>query len=156
MSHPRRVLLLALPLLLAAAVRPSAAQQSPAAGTWRFMERLGGTPSVILEGAFTIEPDTIWVEADWGECLRSTETTRTRLVYECARVVIAFDRLDPLRRASYDAPVTVMERVETCEQYQATATGGQVCVRWRRDVVQREVRKTGRLKPQRDAAPDGP
>lgn len=132
------------------------AQQPPVTGTWRILERLGGTPPVTLEGTFTIDPDTIWVDANWATCLRSTETTRAKLVYECARVVISFDRFDPLRRASYDAPVTVLERVETCEEYQVTSGGQRVCVRWRRDVVEREVRKTGRINPKREAPADGP
>lgn len=111
---------------------------------------------MILEGTFGIDPDTIWVDADWAERQRAESTTRTRLVYERARVTISFDRFDPLRLVSYTAPVTVRERVEKGEQYQANAAGQQVCVRWRRETVEREVWKTGRITPKRDVPPDAP
>lgn len=151
----RRALLAAIVLhgSLAAAAR---AQQPVTPGTWRFVERLGGNPSVILEGTVGIDPDTIWVDADWAQCQRAEATTRTRLVYECGRVTISFDRFDPLRRMSYNAPVTVLERVEKCEQYQTNANGQVVCVRWRRETVEREVWKSGRITPKRDVPPDAP
>ena len=151
-----RPALLAAIILIGAAAAPASAQEQVTPGTWRFLERLGGTPSVILEGTFGIDPDTIWVDADWAECQRAEATTRTRLVYECDRVTISFDRFDPLRRVSYNAPVTVLERVEKCEQYQTNAAGQQVCVRWRRETVEREVWKTGRITPKRDVPPGAP
>jgi hypothetical protein len=71
------------------------------------------------------------------------------LRYECGRVVLSFDRVDPIRRANYTAPVTVIERVQICEQYAGGPNGRGVCVQARSEVVEREVTRQGRINPKR-------
>jgi hypothetical protein len=143
----------ALLLLGAPAIAESQKPVSAGPVTYRFVERLGGTPPVILEGTFTIAGDTVWVEANWGECLWSQSSSKTRLAYECGRVLITFDRIDPLNRADYQAPVTVNERVEVCEEYTVNASGQRVCTSMKRDLVEKEVTRSGRFRPRRDEGP---
>jgi hypothetical protein len=103
-----------------------------------------------LDGEITVERDTILVEATPGPChydvLRSRSTT---VVYRCADVFLAFDRYDPIDRATYSLVTTVNVPVRTCARYTTTTDGRRVCAQMRTETVPREVRRSGRLRPQR-------
>ncbi|HEX9166831.1 MAG TPA: hypothetical protein VF862_13040 [Gemmatimonadales bacterium] len=141
-------------LILPLAFPAAASAQTPVPpGRYRFTERVSGTPPMVLEGEIVVEGDSIYVVATWADCLWAQVTSKTRLVYECGRVLIKFDRIDPLNRADYEASVTVTERVEVCEEYTVNASGQRVCARMKRDLVEREVTRTGRLRFRREDSP---
>jgi hypothetical protein len=130
--------------------RGSAASASRV-GVFRFLERVPDTsPGVTLEGGITVETDTILVEAAPGPChydnLRSRGTT---VVYRCAEVFLYFDRSNPIDRARYSLVATVNVPVTTCARYTTTTDGRRVCAQVRTEMVTREVRRSGRLRPQR-------
>jgi len=129
---------------------PALAQEPMLPGTYRFTERINGNPPIVLEGDITYTGDSLWVTAEWATCLWSSGTTRTVLRYECGRVLLSFDRIDPLRRADYSSPVMILERVEVCEEYTVNAAGQRVCARMKRDMVEREVTRQGRLRLRRE------
>lgn len=149
MRHPCLAALLALGSLLGPLADRAAAQEAMQPGTYRFTERVAGNPPIVLEGDLTFTGDSVWVKALWAQCDWSSRTTRSVLRYECGRVVLSFDRFDPVRRASYETPVTVLERVEVCEEYAVNERGQRVCVRMKRETVEREVTRQGRINPKR-------
>jgi hypothetical protein len=120
-------------------------------GLFRFLEHIPGTsPGVTLEGDVTVERDTILVEATFGLCrhdeLRSRATT---VVYNCADVFLAFDRDNPVDRATYSLVATVNVPVRTCARYTTTTDGRRVCAQMGTEMVPRDVRRSGRLRLQR-------
>lgn len=144
---------LALGAALGPLAVPVAAQEAMLPGTYRFAERLQGNPPVVLEGELDFTGDSVWVRANWAGCFWSPQTTRSVLRYECGGVVLSFDRVDLIRRANYSAPVTVLERVEVCEEYTVNAQGQRVCARMKRGMVEREVTRQGRLSLRREIGP---
>jgi len=143
-------------LAISTGCTPSAARApAPAAsrlGAFRFFERVPDTsPGVTLEGEFIVEPDTILVEAMPGPChydnLRSRSTT---IAYKCGPdIFLFFDRNNPIERASYSLVATVQVPVTTCARYATTSDGRRVCVQTRTVMVPRDVRRSGRLRPER-------
>jgi hypothetical protein len=121
-------------------------------GVFRFLERVPDTsPGMTLDGEITVERDTILVEATPGPChydeLRSRGTT---VVYRCATdIFLYFDRDNPIDRAQYTLVATVNVPVRTCARYTVTTDGRRVCAQVRTEMVPREVRRSGRLRPQR-------
>jgi hypothetical protein len=140
---------LAAATFLVVLTAPAAAQEPMLPGSYRFTERVAGNPPIILEGDIEFTGDSIWVKALWASCLWSSSTTTSVLRYECGRVVLSFDRIDLMRRANYSTHVTILERVEVCEEYTVNASGQRVCARIKRDMVEREVTKTARINPKR-------
>lgn len=132
---------------------PSRGPAIPASrvGVFRFLERVPDTsPGITLDGEITVERDTILVEATPGPCqydvLRSRGTT---VVYRCADVFLSFDRNNPIDRARYALVATVYVPVRTCARYTVTTDGRRACAQLRTEMVPREVRRSGRLRPQR-------
>jgi hypothetical protein len=120
-------------------------------GVFRFLEYVPGTsPGVTLEGEISVDRDTILVEDTVRPCrydeLRSRRTT---VVYNCADVFLAFDRYNPIDRATYSLVTTVNVPVRTCARYTTTTDGRRVCAQMRTEMVPRDVRRSGRLRPQR-------
>ena len=129
----------------------SSAATASRVGVFRFLERVPDTsPGITLDGEITVERDTILVEATPGPChydvLRSRGTT---VIYRCADVFLSFDRHNPIDRARYALVATVYVPVRTCARYTVTTDGRRVCAQLRTEMVPREVRRSGRLRPQR-------
>lgn len=120
-------------------------------GAFRFWERVSDTsPGVTLEGELVVERDTILVEVTHGLCHYDPFQSRgMAVVYNCAGVVLRFDRDNPIDRATYSLVTTAHVPVRTCVRYVTNADGRRVCAQTRTVMEPREVRRSGRLRPQR-------
>ena len=120
-------------------------------GAFRFWERVPDTaPGVTLEGELVVEPDTILVETTHGLCHYDQVRSRgTTVVYNCAGVILRFDRDNPIDRATYWLVTTANVPVRTCVRYTTTANGRRVCTQTRTVMEPREVQRSGRLRPRR-------
>ncbi len=147
----------AIPLIGISAGCVSSSPRGPAVpasrvGVFRYFERVPDTsPEVALEGEITVERDTILVEAMPGPChydnLRSRGTT---VAYKCgADIFLYFDRHNPIDRATYSLVATVRVPITACVRYTTTTDGRRVCTQTRTVMEPRDVRRSGRLRPQR-------
>lgn len=114
------------------------------AGTWAFKERIQGNTAVVLEGIFTVEADSVTPEVIGVPCHWVPQSTSRKILWDCGRARLTFERFDPVRKAEYSMPVAVTERVRTCEEWQAVGNQ-RTCARWRDEIVERDVTRTGRL-----------
>jgi hypothetical protein len=114
-------------------------------GVYRFTERPNGVNTTI-QGRVLVTHDSVVVEAEPGPCRYDPHTTAGGpIVYQCADVSIAFDRFDPVGRATYRTTKTVMDRKTTCIRYTTDSSGKQVCAQQQTETTEREVPVTGTL-----------
>ena len=121
-------------------------------GLYSFSEHVPTTRGqfVSLEGEFTVLGDTVTVRTDNSSCLYNLLTTRgSAITYDCGDVSFAFDRFDPVHRATYRMKVRYTEQRQVCAQYATDAGGRQRCVSYRNDFVETEAIRTGRLTARR-------
>lgn len=71
------------------------------------------------------------------------------LAFPCSEVRYTFDRDDPIDRATYWVRTTGTVRERVCGTYATDSSGQRYCARWRTEVVERELTRTGplRLRP---------
>ncbi len=137
--------------ILAGANQPARAQGSTNAerpiGLYQCQERIqigGASPAILLEGDFTILTDTLLVNATPGPCRYDQRTTGVgRMMYQCADVLLTFDRKDPLRHPEYTVSAVVSQPVRTCSAQRADGS----CARYVTENVERTVRRSGILHP---------
>jgi hypothetical protein len=122
-----------------------------ARGLYSFSERIPTSRGqyVPLEGEFTVLGDTVTVRTSTSTCLYNLLTTRASAInYDCGDVSFAFDRFDPVHRATYRMKVRYTEQRQVCTQYASTG-GTQRCVAYRTEFVETEAIRTGRLNARR-------
>lgn len=121
------------------------APPAPALGRFAFYERVaGGIATVIIDGTIEVRPDTILVEAAPGPCQYEESGASTRAVtYQCGPTRISIDRQDPLRRSAWATTIRVAEPTRTCTRYNPDRS----CAEWRTQMSEREVSRSGWLRP---------
>jgi hypothetical protein len=142
-----------LALVLAACSAPAARLQSlpeSQRGSYRFLERVGGTQSEIIQGTVTIELDTVFIDMSPGPCsYEDRSIASTNISYRCAGVLVSFDRTNPLMRAYYSMSIIERVPVRVCVRYVTNSSGQQVCAQYGTDYEERRVQKSGLLRLQR-------
>lgn len=119
-------------------------------GSYRFLERVGGTQGEIIQGTVTIARDTITIDMSPGPCsYEDRSRTSTNISYRCAGVLVGFDRTNPLMRAYYSTSVLERVPVRVCIRYATNSSGQQVCAQFGTDYEERRVQKSGLLRLQR-------
>jgi hypothetical protein len=138
-------------ILAGVACAPTRRMPESRNGRFRYLERVADTsPSVQLDGEFTVTQDTIILDASSGSCRYDESSSRTtNLVYRCTDAVFMFDRRDPINHASYVVTTTVRVPVRTCAITSVDSSGRQVCTRYKTEYEERRVQRTGRLRPKR-------
>ena len=118
-------------------------------GTWRFSERV--SQDLLLEGHFTVEPDTVDIDATPGPCRYERDRSNAlSIAYSCGGdVMFAFDRADPVRRATYSALIHLAETRSVCQRYVTNKNGQTVCAEYGKEVVYRDVHRSGLLRVER-------
>jgi len=137
---------------LAVLIAPACAQHGAGApappvriGVYRFTERPNGVNTTI-QGRVLVTHDSVVVEAEPGPCRYDQQTTASGpIVYRCADVTIAFDRFDPVGRATYRMTKTVTDRKTTCVRYTTDSAGKQICAQQQTETTERDVPVTGTL-----------
>ena len=121
-------------------------------GTWRFSEQV--SRDLLLEGQFTVERDTVEIEARPGPCRYERDRSNAlSIAYSCGPdVLFSFDRADPVRRAHFSALVHLVETRSVCQRSVVNKTGQTVCAEYGREVVYRDARRAGLLRVQRTDA----
>jgi hypothetical protein len=126
-------------------------------GIYQFSEKPSQLPQPI-EGTMTILRDTIWVDAQPGPCRYDDKRSwgNKSIVYRCAEMTVAIERLNPIRNATFSTTTTIDERKTVCVQYGTNAAGQRVCVQQETRMVPREITVTGMLRPVRVSRMDQP
>ena len=142
-------------LLLSVALATACAASKPRAGinpdlfgSYRFEEQL--SPDSRIEGTFIVGQDSVAIDAYPGPCRYERDRSNVfAIVYTCGGVAFAFDRADPVHKASYSAIVQVKSRRQVCVRYTTTKEGTQVCAQTSSETYYRNVRRSGALRPSR-------
>lgn len=117
-------------------------------GTYRFEEQL--TPDDKIEGHFVVGEDSVDVDAYPGPCRYERERSNVlTIVYRCGDVTYAFDRTDPVRKASYSTVVHVKATRQVCIRYTTNNAGQQVCAQMSTETYYRDSRRSGLLRVER-------
>ncbi len=141
------VLMLSLALATAcAASRPRAGISPDLFGSYRFDEQL--SPDAKIEGTFVVGQDSVAIDAYPGPCRYERDRSNVfAIVYTCGGVSFAFDRTDPVHKASYSAIVQVKGSRQVCLRYTTNKDGKQVCAQTSTETYYRDVRRSGALTP---------
>lgn len=117
-------------------------------GTFRFTDRVSNaTPSITIEGEFTIQADTIRPGVTSGFCQPVIPPSTQFFHFRCGAVSLSFDRENPLQRATYSVQGTAMEVRRICVRFGTNAAGQQVCTQFGQESVQVERNFGGRIRP---------
>jgi len=123
-------------------------------GVYRFTERPNGVNTPI-QGRVLVTHDSVVVEAEPGPCRYDPHTSAGGpIMYQCADVSIAFDRFDPVGRATYRMTKTVRDRKTTCIRYTTDSGGKQVCAQQQTETTEHDVPVTGTLHLEAIAHPE--
>ena len=143
------VLMVSLALASAcAASRPKQGINPDMIGTYRFEEQL--TPDAKIEGTFVVGQDSVAIDAYPGPCRYERDRSNVlAIAYTCGGVSFAFDRADPVHKASYSAVVQVKASRQVCLRYTTNKDGKQVCAQMSTETFYRDVRRSGALRPLR-------
>ena len=140
-------------LLLSVALATACAASKPRAGinpdlfgSYRFEEQL--SPDSRIEGTFVVGQDSVAIDAYPGPCRYERDRSNVfAIVYTCGGVAFAFDRADPVHKASYSAIVQVKASRQVCLRYTTNKDGKQVCAQMSTETYYRDVRRSGALTP---------
>jgi hypothetical protein len=123
-------------------------------GVYRFTERPNGVNTTIQRRVL-VTHDSFVVEAEPRPCRYDLHTTADGpILDQCADVSIAFDRFDPVGRATYRTTETVTDRKTTCVRYTTDSSGKQVCGQQQTETTQRDVPVAGTLHLETIAHPE--
>ena len=133
----------------------------PRIGTYTFSERLPSArpaESTIFEGQFTVLVDTVLLDATPGPCRYDREASNGSAIrYRCGDVSVAFDRKDPVEKATYVVSVLIIDQQRSCPS--GTARRGCPSVGGASGssnvTPDRTELKTGRLNAKRVRSPRG-
>jgi hypothetical protein len=117
--------------------------------TYAFRERVPDSGGLILEGTFTVFGREVEVEAGWAKCVEDFDVPNQVIRYECGPVELTFSRSDPVREAYYTMMVTVRSRETKCTEYAAGPDNKGRCLKATTDVVEKDVRRSGKLNGKR-------
>ena len=117
-------------------------------GTFRFSDRVyEASPSIVVEGEFTVRADTIMAEVTSGNCQPIIPASTQSYGFRCGQVSLSFDRRNPLQRANYSVQGTAMVSQRVCKRYVTNTSGQQVCVEFGQETVQVVRNFGGRIRP---------
>ncbi|MCL4866910.1 MAG: hypothetical protein KJZ47_13530 [Gemmatimonadales bacterium] len=117
-------------------------------GTFRFTDRVSAaSPTIVVEGEFTIRADTILAQVTSGNCRPTIPPSTQSFRFDCGQVSLAFDRYSPLQRGSYSVQGTAMEMRRVCVRFVPNSSGQQVCVQYGQESVQVVRNFGGRIRP---------
>lgn len=147
----RNVSALMLSMALATACvasRPKQGINPDMLGSYRFEEQL--TPDAKIEGTFVVGQDSVAIDAYPGPCRYERDRSNVlAIAYTCGGVSFAFDRADPVHKATYTAIVSVKGSRQVCVRYTTNKDGKQVCAQMSTETFYRDVRRSGALRPLR-------
>lgn len=117
-------------------------------GTFRFVERVeGSSPEILVEGEVTVRADTVEVRVNTGLCQPALVADSQEFRFRCGELALAFDRRNPVQRASYAVEGRGFEVQRVCRRTATGSDGRPVCVEYGRELVEVEKIFTGRLRP---------
>ncbi|MDZ4675379.1 MAG: hypothetical protein SGI84_13055 [Gemmatimonadota bacterium] len=106
-------------------------------GSFRFSDRISqASPTIIVEGEFTVQADTIIVGVSTGICQPIIPPSTQSYRYRCGQMTLSFDRRNPLQRASYSVEGTAMETVRVCLRYTTNPNGQTICAAYGQETQQ--------------------
>jgi hypothetical protein len=138
--------------------RAPEAQPWPARELGDFSYRIGATP---VYGKFTIQADTVTLDAQQQTCRRVGAATRNSAVhaFRCVGGSMAFNvnvnSMRPLQ-STWNTATPVRKTVEICTKYGTTTSGQRECTSSRTEVKTDTVRNGGLLEVTRIASADKP
>lgn len=117
-------------------------------GRYRFSDRISAaSPTIIVEGEFTIEADTIKVGVSTGVCQPVIPPSTQSFRFRCGEMTLSFDRRNPLQRSSYAVQGTAMVQQRVCVRFVPNSSGQQVCVQYGTETVQVVRQFGGTIRP---------
>ncbi len=117
-------------------------------GTYRFTDRVSAaSPTIVVEGEFTIQADTIVAGVTLGSCQPMIPPSTQSFNFRCGQVSLSFDRRNPLQRATYSVEGTAIELQRVCVRFTVNQSGQQICVQYGNERVQVARNFGGRIRP---------
>lgn len=117
-------------------------------GNFRFSDRVSqASPTIIVEGEFTVQADTILVSVSTGICQPVVPPSTQSYRFRCGEMTLSFDRRNPLQRSSYSVQGTGMVQQRVCVRFVPNSSGQQVCVQYGTETVQVVQQFGGTIRP---------
>lgn len=117
-------------------------------GSYRFIDRVNtASPTIVVEGEFTVRADTIIATVTSGNCQPVIPPSTQAYNIRCGQVQLSFDRRNPLQRAGYSVQGTAMVQQRVCVRFVPNSSGQQVCVQYGTETVQVVRQFTGTIRP---------